>query len=104
MLMSALSLEYVLIPVTDRLAGTDPTSDTVQMAFLAQGAAPASGDWKTASWYTDSTGTIPVYYARCLVGPGGTTSPSTGTYVVWLKFTDNPEVPVLRATGQLVVY
>ncbi len=93
---SALSLKYVRVPVrvTKNGVAVDPTGDVVQMAFMAQGAGdPAGGDWKTASWETDPTTTPPTYYARCLVGPGGTATLAKGTYLVWVKITDVPEVP-----------
>jgi len=78
----------------------DPTSDTVQMAFV--NGEPTSGDWKTATWEADSSTNPTTYYARCLVGPGGTVTLSDGDYQVWVKITDSPEVPVLKA-GRLVV-
>ena len=80
----------------------NPTADTVTMAFTAAGVDPVLGDYKTASWETDATTTPSTYYARCLVGPGGTVTLAAGTYEVWVKITDSPEVPVKRS-GTLVV-
>lgn len=103
--ISALSLEYVRVRVSATNAGAavDPTGDTVVMAFTAEGVAPVSGDWKTASWETDATTTTDSYYARCLVGPSGTVTLTAGAYDVWVKVTDSPETPVMRA-GNVEVY
>jgi hypothetical protein len=76
--------------------------DGAAMAFPSRGVAPVSGDWKTAAWETDSTTTPATYYARLLVGPGGTAY-QAGTYDVYVKVTDNPEIPVLLA-GELVFF
>ena len=91
------STQYVLVPVTFEVDGaaTDPTADTVQFAFIAPGTDPVSGDFKSATWETTGTDT---YAARCLVGPsGGVTTLSASTYSIFLKITDNPEIPVLEA-------
>ena len=95
--IAASSVEYVRVPVSASEAGStvDPTADTVQMAFISGASAPASGDWKTASWETDATTTPDTYYARCLVGSAITLT--AGTYTVWVKVTDSPETPVKRA-------
>lgn len=105
LVISVLDLEYVRVPVSAKTAGADvnPTSDTVVMAFTAiPGVDPVGGDWKTSSWETDATTTPSTYYARCLIGPGGTIALAVGSYQVWVKVTDSPEVPVKRA-GVLVV-
>lgn len=98
------SLEYVRVPMASERAGApyNPTGDTVVMAFIAGPAAPTSGDWKTASWDTDASTYPPTYIAQCLVGPGGTVTLAAGTWTVWVKVTDSPEVPVKRA-GQMKV-
>lgn len=98
------SLEYVRVPMAAEKSGApyNPTGDTVAMAFIAGPAAPTSGDWKTASWDTDASTYPPTYYAQCLVGPGGTVTFAAGTWTVWVKVTDSPEVPVKRA-GQMKV-
>lgn len=96
--ISAASTEYVKVAVFATKAGQviNPTSDTVQMAFT--NAPPQVGDWKAASWETAA----PSYLARCLVGPSGTITLAPGTYDVWVKVTDIPEVPVKNA-GRLDV-
>jgi hypothetical protein len=63
---------------------------------------PQTADWVSGSWETVSTNVLYPYNARCLVGPSGTISLNTGTYVIYMKITDNPEIPVLVG-GQLVV-
>jgi hypothetical protein len=102
--ISALSTQYVLGPVRAWVAGQlyNPTADIVQMAFVAGSAEPATGQWNTASW----AWTTPVngYYAvQCLVGPGtGGVVLAQGSYSVWVKIIDNPEIPVIN-TGTLTI-
>lgn len=96
---SATSLIQVLADVSAVRSGTsvDPTANTVQAAFLTEPpeeASPESGDWKTASWETNATTTPDQYAAKCLVGPGGAVTLTPGTYYVWVKITDSPEIPV----------
>ncbi len=101
--ISSASKEYVrvLVRAWDSGSQVDPTSLTVQMAFLPPTTStPSTGDWKTASWETDSTTTPTSYYARCLVGTAVTLT--AGVYTVWVKVSGSPEVPVLRA-GELQV-
>lgn len=96
--ISSMSKEYVLVPVSARENGLpiDPTSSTVEMAF-----APADVDpeeWNAASWETAGS----KHYARCLVGPGEVEL-SKGFFNVWVRVTDNPEMPVLLAGGLRVI-
>lgn len=102
---AASSVQYVLVPVRFTASGvvTDPTSAVVTMAFIADGATPVSGDFKTASWETDPTTNPDTYYARCLVGTGGAITLAVGVYRIWVKVTDSPEAPVLKA-GLLEVF
>ncbi|MDX3245843.1 hypothetical protein [Streptomyces sp. ME18-1-4] len=95
---SALSREYVAVAITATVAGTpvNPTGDVVEFAFTMGTAQPATGDWKTGSW----DGTQPrtpgnAYIAHCLVGPGGTVELAAGRYTMWVRITDNPEIPVI---------
>lgn len=101
---SALSLEYVKVPVAARESGAaiDITSDVVEMAFTLQDVAPLSGDWEAAAWETDATTTPDTYLARCLVGPSGTATLTAGTYDVWVRVTDTPEI-VARKAGNLEI-
>jgi hypothetical protein len=96
--MSSASLEYVQAPVIATVGGSpfNPTGDPVQFAFLTGTAAPTGPDWKAGSW--DGTQPRPTgnaYLAQCLVGPGGTVTLAPGTYTMWIKITDSPEVPVI---------
>jgi hypothetical protein len=103
--MSHLSTEYVIIPVNVTKAGAayDPTNDVVQFAFMpTQTQVPQSGDWIAGIWEEDPTSVLYPYLAQCLVGPSGTTTLTVGLYVIYLKITDNPEIPVLIG-GQLEI-
>lgn len=102
--LSTASLEYVRVPVSATVNGAavDPTSDTVKFAFKSDGTTPVSGDFVAGSWETAVTGTVTTYLARCLVGPSGTTTLAAGTYQIWVKVTDNPEVPI-RAVDWLTI-
>ena len=95
---SVLSREFVSVAITATAAGSpvNPTSDAVEFAFTAPATDPAPGDWKTGSW--DGTEPRPpgsAYIAHCLVGPGGTVELPVGRYTMWVRVTDNPEVPVI---------
>lgn len=74
----------------------NPTTDTVEMAFMATDGEPTAPDWKSASWETDTGPNPDRYYARCLVGPTGTVALVDGRYSVWVRVTDAPEVPIRR--------
>lgn len=103
--ISHLSTEYVLVPVSVTKAGVpyNPTSDTVQFAFMPNAVqVPQNADWQVGAWETDSTNIIYPYNAKCLVGPSGTISLIQGSYVIYIKITDSPEIPVLVG-GQLVI-
>jgi hypothetical protein len=89
---SSQSTEFVKVDVA-RDSGVDPTGDVVAMAFVADGVQPVPGDFKAGSWETIDG----IYKARCLIGPAGVVQLVAGTYVVWVKITDNPEVPVKRS-------
>jgi hypothetical protein len=83
----------------------NPTADVVQMAFVPAPASglppnPAPGQWNTASWVTDPG---PVYWSSILVGPAnGGVVLAPGLYVIAVKITDNPEVPVLWGWNLLI--
>jgi len=97
--ISSLSNEYIKVAVDFTVAGviTDPTADVVQMAFLAPGTDPTGPDWVTGSWESDTTIVgHPIRYARVVVGPSGKVLVK-GSYVVWVRVTDSPEIPVKQA-------
>lgn len=96
----ATSLQYVPVIVT--AMGGNPTTDVVAMAFTTSGE-PQPGDWKSATWDTTTALGANQYLAQCLVGPGGTVQLAAGQYSIWVKVTDNPEVPILPA-GTLGIY
>lgn len=103
--ISHLSTEYVLIPIQVTKSGTpyNPTGDAVQFAFMPNAVQqPVNADWVNGSWETVATNFLYPYNAKCLIGPSGSTALTTGSYVIYLKVTDNPEIPVLTA-GQLNV-
>ena len=102
---SHLSTQYYLVPVSATKAGAsyNPTSDTVQFAFAATATyVPQVSDWVTGSWDADTTDIIYPYSAKCLVGPAGTVTLGIGTSIIYVKVTDNPEIPLL-ITGQLQI-
>lgn len=94
----AISTEYVRLGpiILHNADGTlyNPTADTITITFIndSTGGSPTTGDWKTASWFTDTSNTTTAYYAEILVGPTATTL-TAGVYTVWLKITDSPEIP-----------
>ena len=103
--LSHLSTEYVLVPVSAAKSGAsyNPTADTVQFAFMPTATqVPQVSDWVSGSWDTDSGNVLYPYSAKCLVGPSGTITLGIGNYVIYLKITDNPEIPVLVG-GQLAI-
>jgi hypothetical protein len=103
--ISHLSTQYVIIPVNAQKSGVsyNPTNDVIQFAFLLNiNAYPQLSDWVPGSWDTGSNSLYP-YLAECLVGPnGGAINLAIGTYNIFLKVTDNPEIPVFLA-GMLIV-
>lgn len=103
--MSQLATMYYLVPVAATTAGVpiNPTTDAVQFAFMPQPSqVPQVTDWVSGSWDTVTSDVIYPYSAKCLVGPVGTITLGIGTYVVYIKITSNPEIPVL-AVGRLAI-
>ena len=78
------SVEYLHVPIS---TPDDADLSAVQMAVVATSTRPAGGDWADATW-NDTT-----REATLLVGPYGT----PGVRSVWVRVTDNPEVPVFNA-------
>lgn len=95
--LSVLSTQYVIVPLT--ILGPDapdPTSDPVSFAFKPSGTDPSGPDWVTGSWVAETLNGQ--YLMQCLVGPGaGGTALAIGSYVIWNKITDSPEVPVFQS-------
>lgn len=92
--VSAASLETLRVAVVAKLNGVavDPTIDVVSFAFAPGEEAPASPDYVDGNWESTPSG----YYAACLIGPGGAKVLTADLYGVWLKVSDDPEVPIRR--------
>lgn len=86
------SKEYLNVAVTPP-AGVTINGQAVSIAVVARNATPTAQDFRPGTW----AGTT----ARVLVGPGELVL-APGVFAVWVKITDNPEVPVLHA-GQITV-
>jgi hypothetical protein len=103
--MSHLFTKYYLVPVAATRLGVpyNPTGDTVQMAFMPTPTqVPGNADWVNGSWDTSSASVLYPYSAKVLVGPSGTITLGIGTYVVYVKITDSPEIPG-DVVGQLQI-
>lgn len=103
--ISSLSKEMVRFNVTASVAGLpyNPTSTTVEAAFLASSrAAPSAGDWKAASW---DLSLIKTFVAQCIVGLGGAANPGKGRWYTWLRITDSTsgEIVVKGPLGKLFI-
>jgi hypothetical protein len=94
---SVLSTQYIQIQITAMASSGiyDPTGDVVQFAFTPVGfPSQQPVTWYAGSWETDPG---PVYWAQCLIGPGsGGVVLAAGLWEVWVKVTDDPEIPVLQ--------
>lgn len=100
--LPALTSEYIRAKVSATEDGdaVDPTVDVVEFAFIAGKRAPESADWQTGSWETDATTTPnPTYYARAIPSPALV----AGTYRVWVRIHDSPELVVRRLSNALVL-
>lgn len=98
--MSQLATQYVLVPLTASQAGAafNPTGEPVQFAFMPTATqVPQTSDWVAGSWDTLPNSLLYPYQAKCLVGPSGVITLGLGNYVIYLKITSNPEIPVLIA-------
>lgn len=103
--MSALSTQYVEVPVTAVTpAGgpCNPTADPVYFAFMVTGQ-PGPGDWQGGTWVSTSS-TNGTYLAQALIGPAnGGLSLGPGTYGIWIQVSDSPEVPVIEADSLRII-
>lgn len=93
------SLDYVHVPLVKMPASFDPLTATYAMAFVEKHttAVPSSGtgpDHWTAAVYDAALGTV-----KILVGPGALVVPP-GNWVVLVKVTSNPEIPVQWAAAR----
>lgn len=83
------SFEYLSIPVSANVT----LSQTVQVAITRD--QPEAGDWQTATWQ-GSAGTT----RTARIGPIGPLA--TGDWLVFVRITDSPEIPVLLAGSLLI--
>lgn len=99
--ISAASSPYVQLPVslTVPTGPGDPSSATVQMAFLAADGDPQEADWRAASWARTAVGG---WLAECRVGPSGTGALARGRHVIWIKIESAAE-SVIEPVGLLEV-
>lgn len=103
----AISTPFIEVTITNE-QGVNPTGDVVEFAFLgpyttvsqANEAVPsASTTWYTGAWQS----LVSPYVATILIGPGsGAAVLTAGAYLVLVRVTDSPEVPVLYS-GPMVV-
>lgn len=91
----AVSIEYLHVPVT---ASVLLDAQTVELTVLT-GAPDETTSWIAATWTGDAATTRT---ARLLIGPGTQVPLATGTWQVWVRVTDTPEVPV-RSAGTLKI-
>jgi hypothetical protein len=103
--MSHLATMYYLVPVSATRSGGayNPAADAVQFAFAATATyVPQSGDWVSGSWDVNTASVLFPYNCKVLIGPGGAITLGIGSYIAYLRISDNPETPVLIA-GQLQI-
>ena len=99
---SSRAFVYAAVKATVQGEPYNPTSDVVEFAFPAVSGRPTT--WYPGAW----DGTSPIsgstaYRAQVLIGPGSTGPVlAEGMYAVFVRITDNPEVPVIPI-GQLSV-
>lgn len=74
----------------------DPTGDQVDWAFVAPGEDRDAASWTAGSWETAGTR----HWVRILVGADVVLA--RGTYSVYVRITDDPEIP-LEHVGRLEV-
>lgn len=89
--VSSLTTEYVRVQVLASLDGVavNPTGLTVDIAVVAAGVSPLSGDWHAAAWETISQPWMTSYEVQFLAS-----TIAVGEYDVYLKIVDSPNVIV----------
>lgn len=94
-------IQFAIKAITAEGDGLDPTGDPVAVAFALITSPPVTFDpdtatWNMATWSVQPGNPDPVYWVNVLPGPGGIPV-AAGSYVAYVKITDNPAVPVLPA-------
>jgi hypothetical protein len=92
--LSVLSTEYVYVDTT--VGGAEAPDLTYEAAFTPYGDGTDPTTWYPAAWDTDETA------AKILVGPAGVVTLTSGEWIMWLRITSTPEIPV-RQAGRLAV-
>jgi hypothetical protein len=99
---AAISTQYLEVNITAESGGIriNPTSDTVQFAFISGPGEPQSGDWNTGDWASINS----PYTAQILIGPGaGGLVLAASSYIIWVKVISSPQVPIFPV-GTLIIY
>lgn len=82
-------------------ATLDPTAYTVTVAVRPEGVRPESGDYKPATWSTDTEGQ---HWAQLLVGTSPVGALTAGMrYKAHAKVSASPETPVITSPDTIVV-
>ena len=92
---SQLATLYYKVPVNVTSGGVaiNPSSFPVVFAFMPQVTQqPQLSDWVSGSWEAVPSNILYPYSARCLVGPAGTITLTTGVWVAYYKITGSPEI------------
>lgn len=87
------------VSATDSGSPVNPTTGTVEFAFLTNESNPASGDWHAGVWETAGD----EYLGRILLGPNGTYDLAVATYNVWIRVVYSGET-VVENIGEFYVY
>ena len=91
--ISVLSLEFINVPVS--IGGVEPETLGYELAFTTYGDETDPSEWHAAT-YADGS-------VRVLVGPSGAVELPVGEYMVWVRVTASPEIPV-RQAGRIVIF
>lgn len=92
--VSSLSKEFVWANITE-LNSVNISAVIIELAITPYGIKPVSTDWLTPG--VSESPSLPVRRVALLVGPGGGVLVLTeGTYDLWRRVTDSPEVSIDR--------
>lgn len=111
--LPTISREWVLVPLQVAADGVEVVLTAsgwpVTMGFVPGIDVETKPDpdltWHAAEWTSERRRDgVTAYFARCLVGPGGTVSLPAGDYVPWLAWIAPDEQPVRPAAGPIRVF